>query len=142
MNTYNWLLTLAVLFPLISHADSLELHGAPGLMTVNSATAGSNPDTVQNTSTTYSGTSTGGTTITGSVSPAMPSGVTLQIQFPAPSGAVSQGLVTMTPTAQNLVTGIDSGTQWSMLTITYQLSATAAATAQSNVSRIVTYTFQ
>lgn len=122
-------------------AESLSVSGSPGLFTINSAAAGSNPNPVTNSSTTYSGQASTSTTIVGVINTSMPTGVTLKIQLQAPTGATSAGLVTMSTTSSTLVSGITNST-WTSLPITYQLSATAAAAIQSNVSRTVTFTLQ
>ena len=111
-------------------------------MTINAATAGSQPDSVMDSSTTYSGLAVLSSKITGNLNAAMPTGVTLQVQLQAPSGTSSAGLVTMGTTASNLVTGLVVLAAFNNLTITYRLSATVSAAIHSNVSRTLTLTLQ
>lgn len=122
--------------------DLLSVSGSPPLMTINAATAGSQPDSVMDSSTTYSGLAVLSSKITGNLNAAMPTGVTLQVQLQAPSGTSSAGLVTMGTTASNLVTGLVVLAAFNNLTITYRLSATVSAAIHSNVSRTLTLTLQ
>ncbi len=124
----------------ISSIDSISVSGNPGSMTINSATAGSNPTAATDATTTYSVTTNNSARkVTGQLASAMPSGVTLSVTLGAPSGGTSAGAVSLTTAAQNLVTGISSVAQGS-LTITYSLSATLAASQVSGATNTVTYT--
>ncbi len=69
----------------------------------------------------------------------MPSGVTLQVELTAPTGATSAGTVTLTGTAADLVTGISTLNE-SEKAITYTLSATSAAGIVESASKTVTFT--
>jgi hypothetical protein len=69
----------------------------------------------------------------------MPPGVTLTVNLTAPTGATSNGAVTLDATARDLVgniTNLIASTQ----TLTYVLSATPAAGVVLPSSRIVTFT--
>lgn len=137
------LLVLIILCINELRADSLSLSGNPSALTISTATAGQQPNSVSNSSTSY-GVITTNTVrrITGSLSSNMPSGVTLQVQLAASSGATSAGSVTMTTTATNLVTSISKNTTAPLLTVTYTLSATAAAAHVSNATVVLTLTLQ
>lgn len=121
--------------------DSLTLSGSPAPMTIAVPAAGSQPSSVVNNSTTYSVSTISVTRrITGQVNTSMPTGTTLQVQMQAPLLATSQGNVTMTTTATNLVTGILVLALQSGLQITYTLSATLQAAPVTNSTVVVTYT--
>lgn len=114
--------------------------GSPAQMTVTAATAGSAPTAVTNATTTYfltSSPTTGHFAITAHLNTAMPAGVTLKVALAASKGT-SLGAVALTTTAQNVVTTITN----SMLSqsITYTLSATAAAGVVAVQSKTVTFT--
>lgn len=129
--------------PLFGAVNSVSVSGSPSRLDINTAVAGQPPTSVQNTSTTYSvTTATLNRKIIGKLSSSMPKGVTLSIQLEASKGATSQGLVSMSTTSKNLVTGLPINLEDSDLQITYQLSATSAAVPASNVSRTVTFTIQ
>ena len=77
--------------------------------------------------------------ITASIGSAMPSGLTLQVNLSAPSGASSAGAQSLSTTAMDVVTGITKVAQ-SAIAVNYSLAATAAAGVVSSTSRTVTYT--
>ena len=109
-------------------------------LTINAAVAGSAPTPVQDSSSTYAITTNGDNKkITGVLNTAMPSGVTLQVELTAPTGATSAGTVTLTGTAADLVTGISTLNE-SEKAITYTLSATSAAGIVESASKTVTFT--
>jgi len=123
--------------------DTLSVSGSPSAMTVSTATAGQQPNNATNATTTYNITTLNFVrSITGNINTAMPSGVTLQVQLAAPSGATSAGSVAMTTTATNLVNSIPKFSNVSNLTITYTLSATVAAALVSNATKTLTLTIQ
>jgi predicted aspartyl protease len=114
--------------------------GSPAQMTVSAAAAGSAPTAVTNATTTYfqlSTPSSGHFAITASINTAMPAGVTLKVALAASKGT-SLGAVALTTTAQNVVTTI-TGSMLSQ-SITYTLSATAAAGVVAVQSKTVTFT--
>lgn len=124
----------------IGTINAISVSGNPTALTINTATAGSAPTSVTDTSTTYNVTSNAtNQRITGAIDLAMPSNVTLTIALGAPSGATSAGAVSMTTTAQNLVTAISNVAE-SGLAITYTLAATVSAAVQGPSTRVVTYT--
>lgn len=124
-------------------SDSLSLSGNPSTLTISTATAGQNPNSATNTSTTYNLTTTLTVrTINGKINSNMPTGITLKVQLAAPSGASSTGSVAMSTTAANLITGIPKATTASNLTVTYTLSATPSAVAVTNATKTLTLTLQ
>mgnify|MGYP006890124141 FL=1 len=140
---YLFIISLFSYFSIIEAALSISITGNPSTMTINSGTAGQNPNPATNSSRTYSvSTDTTIRKITGKINSSMPSGVTLAINLAAPTGATSLGSVAMTTTIQDLVTGIPIFTISSGRTMTYTLSATASAAAVTNNTRTVTYTVQ
>lgn len=123
-----------------ARAQYLSVSGSPAPLAVNAAVAGVAPQPDTDNSTTYTILAFGRGTqkLTAQLSAPMPSGVTLRVQLAAPSGATSAGLVTLSTTPQNVVTGI--GTSFTTRAITYQLSATIAAGVVPTQSRTVTLT--
>lgn len=125
----------------LSAVSAITLSGSPGALTINAAIAGSNPTSVTDATTTYSISTTSTLrTIKGKINTTMPTGVTLQVRLTAPSGAVSQGFVSMSTTSRNLVTNITALVLVSGLSVTYQLSATVAAAKVTGVTRTLTLT--
>lgn len=118
----------------VSSVSAITVSGNPATMVV------SPPNTVTDASTTYSVTTNGtNQKITGAISAALPTGVSLATNLAAPTGGTSAGTVTLGTTAANLVTGI-SGVAQSSLGITYSLTATAAAAPVTGSTVVVTYT--
>ncbi|WP_148306364.1 hypothetical protein [Gemmatirosa kalamazoonensis] len=110
-------------------AQSLTPSGTPTLR-VSTAVAGSAPTSVSVSTTTLAFTIGNGSALTlqAKLAAALPAGVTLEVSVTAPSGATSNGLVTMSTSYADLTSSIPknkSGT----LTITHRLSATSAAGA-------------
>lgn len=109
-------------------------------LTVNSAISVGGGLAPGSDSTTYTVTNTIGTKkLVGRLSTAMPSNTTLQIQLAAPSGATSAGVVTLTASDQNLVTGIGLVSEVG-LDMTFTLSATVQAGLLSPGTRTLTLT--
>jgi hypothetical protein len=107
--------------------NEISVSDDPGNLVVNNATAGSEPDEDIDNSTSWAiTTNQTARKITGSINPVMPTNVTLEINLTAPTGGVSAGDVSLSATAANLVTSIETVAE-SGLTITYTLSATVAA---------------
>lgn len=124
----------------IGSINEISVSGNPSSLTVNSATAGSQPTSATDNATTYNITTNGSSlAITGAIDSSMPTGVTLSVELAAPTGGTSSGAVNMTTVAQNLVTGISNVAE-SGLTITYTVAATASASVQGPLNRTVTYT--
>lgn len=122
----------------VAAVDQISVAGSPSLV-VNSATAGNALN-----SATAGGTyaiTTNGTNrkITASIDTNMPSGVTLTVSLGAPTGASSAGTVTLSTTAQDVVTGITTVNE-SGLSIGYGLSASITAGVVAAANKTVTYT--
>lgn len=126
----------------VSSAQTLSVSGSPPALVVSAAVAGSQPVAVPDASSTYT-TSTlsilATKKITGQLSSNMPAGVTLTIALVAPSGASSNGTVTLDNTPRDLVVNI-SNLLPETNQITYVLSATVAAGVIPSSSRTVTLT--
>ncbi len=108
-------------------ADINEISVSGNLtLTINSATAGSNPDDATDNTTSYSITTNGTLKkITGQLDVVYAAGISLKVNLSAPTGGTSQGQKTLTTIAQDLVTGI-SGLAESAIQIAYTASATPA----------------
>ncbi len=125
-------------------AQTISVSGNPGLLRISAAVAGSQPTAVTNATTTYTVTTPGGGgnptfLVTMRLNANTPAGVTLTATLAAPSGATSAGAVALDVTARNVVTGIRKNST-STQSITYTLSATAAAGVVAYSSRTVTLT--
>lgn len=124
----------------IQAINEISVSGNPGHLVINSATAGSQPDTVTDISTTYSiTTNETGKKITGKIDSSMPPGTSLQINLAAPTGGSSQNYVTLTTTDSDLVTGISQVGETG-LGITYKFGASVSAGTISSTTRTVTLT--
>ncbi len=124
----------------IDPINQMSVSGNPGALTINAATAGSAPTSVNDASTTWAiTTNQTGTKVTAAIGELMPTGVKLQVQLAAPTGASSAGSVELGTVASDVVTGITKLDEAGK-TITYTLSATAAAGVVASASRTVTYT--
>lgn len=125
---------------LVEDINEISISGGPGNLTINTASAGSQPDDETDSSTTYSlTTNCSSKKISGAINVNMPQGVTLQVNMAAPSGASSLGYVTLSSSPSDLVTGITK-IHATGLTITYRLSATVSAGIVSLGSKKVTFT--
>ena len=119
--------------------NQLAFFGAPSLV-INSASAGSAPNSASASATYSITTNETSRKITAELDADLPDDVTLTASLTAPSGAQSQGAVGLEHgQANDVVTGI-STVNASGLNITYTLSATAAAGTVPSTKRIVTYT--
>jgi hypothetical protein len=118
--------------------NQIAFTGSPSLV-INTAAAGTNPTAVTAPATWAVTTNQTGAKITASIGSNMPAGLTLSVNLTAPSGAASAGSQALSTTAVDLVTSITRLAQ-SALSVTYSLSATAAAGVVSSTSRTVTYT--
>ena len=125
---------------LFAFHDEITVSGSPFSMIVYTATTGSEPDAVLDTSTTYTEYHDSGTRkITGSVDTNSPSNTTLKITLAAPIGGSSAGAKILSTSATDLVTSIPAGGHSNML-ITYNFSALVAAGVVFSVPRTVTLT--
>ena len=122
----------------VNAINQISFAGTPSL-TVTTATAGSDPTSaIDATSTWAVTTNQTGAKISASI-PAMPSGLTLKVNLVAPASATSLGLTALGAVAVDLVTGITKE-KGSGLAATYQLDATPAAGVVTSATRLVTYT--
>ncbi|MCK4428013.1 MAG: hypothetical protein KAW16_05990 [candidate division Zixibacteria bacterium] len=122
--------------------NEIEVSGDPANLVINSATAGSEPDSVTDATTTWDITTNADTDakkLTGAIDTNMPSNVTLKINLGAPTGASSEGQTALTNVAASLVTAIEMVAE-SGLSITYTLAATVAAGVVASDTRTVTLT--
>lgn len=118
--------------------NQIAFSGSPSLV-ISTATAGSDPTSATATGTWAVTTNQTGAKITASIGSNMPSGLTLTVNVAAPSVGSSTGAQTLSTTAVDVVTGITKHAQGGM-SLSYSLSATAAAGVVSSTSRTVTYT--
>jgi hypothetical protein len=118
----------------------LSVSGDPATLEIATATAGQEPDAVEDNSTTYAlTTNEDDRKITAYLDSAMPTGMTLELEMAAPDGATSNGFVALGTSAQDIVTGI-SQVAASDEVITYRCSATVAAGVVASTQRVVTLT--
>ncbi|MFH1452363.1 MAG: hypothetical protein ABIH00_00045 [Armatimonadota bacterium] len=114
--------------------------GDPGTFSIDTAVAGSQPSEVTDTTTSYAiTTNETNKKITAALNSAMPSNTTLKLTAAAPTGGSSQGELTLTSSALDLVTGISNVAE-SGKTLTYKFSATVVAGTISLSSKTVTLT--
>jgi hypothetical protein len=135
------MLLLAVAFWTRDARAQITVSGSPAQMTIKAAVAGLAPTAVTNSLTTYTVTKAGGGnsyTITAQLSAAMPAGVTLDITLQSGGNGSSAGAVALSTTAHNVITGITKKINGA--TITYDLTATAAAGVVAVQTRRVTFT--
>lgn len=120
---------------IVQSVRDIVFSGNPGTFTVSPGGAAAT-----DTSTTYSAvTNESNQRIFASLNTNMPTGLTLQVNLQAPSGATSAGAQTLTTTSANLVTGISNVNQTG-LTVAYSLTASVAASTAPSATRILTYT--
>jgi len=124
-----------------AHAQTLLVSGSPATMTVTGATAGSQPLTQTENSTTYtvSALLIQPKKITAQINTNMPAGVTLTVLLVAPSGATSAGRVALDNIARDVVTNI-TNTIPQARTVEYQLTTTVSAGVIPVSTRTVTLT--
>jgi len=118
----------------------LFVSGNPSPLTVNTAAAGSQPNSATDTSTTYSTTPfISKTKITASLSSSLPANTQLTLTLAPPPGATSIP-TSLTTTAQDVLTGLPSLVAANHLQITYQFQAPVKAGVISSNSVTVTLT--
>jgi polyisoprenoid-binding protein YceI len=122
-------------------AQTLSVSGSPPALVVSTAVAGAQPLAVTDATTSYTTSALllQKKKITGQLNANMPAGVTLTIALVAPSGATSNGTVTLDNTPRDLVVNI-SNLIPATYPITYVLSATVSAGVIPSSSRTVTLT--
>lgn len=124
----------------VSSIDEISVSGNPSALIVNTAVPGSQPTAATDASTSYSITTNNSSRkITSAINSAMPANTSLKVTLTAPTGGSSAGQVTLSTTAQDLVTAISTLAE-SGLSISYEFSATLAAGIISSSQRTVTLT--
>jgi hypothetical protein len=124
----------------IPEINALTVSGDPGTLTIVAPTAGNLPEVVSDATTSYALTTNDqyGAIITASLDQAMPTGAVLTVNLTAPTGATSNGDVTLSAVPHTVVHGL-SQIASSGNTITYKLDASALP-VPANSSRTVTFT--
>lgn len=125
----------------VTAINEINLDDASVSLTVNSATAGQEPDQAS-TGSTYDITTnvTGGTKkITAAIDTDMAAGLTLQINMTAPTTGTSGGALTLAAVAVDAVTAISAAAE-ADIAIGYTLDATVAAGVVASASKTVTLT--
>lgn len=122
----------------VTAINEISVSGSPSLV-INDATAGSGLTSASASGTYAITTNQTNRKITAQLDSNMPSGVTLAVTLAAPTGGTSAGAVSLSTTAQDVVTGVSNVNQ-SGLSIGYTLSATVAAGVVPAGNRTVTYT--
>jgi hypothetical protein len=123
----------------VNAINQIAVSGSPTL-TVSTATAGSGPNAVTSSASTWAVTTNQTSRkLTASISSNMDTGLTLSLTAAAPAGATSAGKKALSTTAVDLVTGISQVAQGGM-SLTFELAATLAAGVVASSSRTVTYT--
>ena len=124
----------------VSAINEITVSGNPGALIVITAVPGSQPTAVTDATTTYAiTTNVASKRITGALNTVMPDNTALKVTLAAPTGGTSAGQVTLTATAQNLVTGISTLAE-SGLSISYNFSATLAAGVIASAQKTLTLT--
>ena len=124
----------------VTAINQISITGAAPTLIINSATAGSAPNSASSAGITWSVTTNQtNAKINASIPSNMPAGLTLSATMGAPAGATSTGAKTLSTTAVDLVTGMTKLNATGM-TLSYSLSATAAAGVVASGTRVVTFT--
>jgi hypothetical protein len=128
----------------VAAINELNIDDASVTLTVNTATAGSEPDQATDSSTYDITTNETGKKITAGLDSAMPAGATLYLNCTAPTGGTSEGDVdissAITGTSDaDVVTGIDQVAE-ADITMTFKLSATVSSGVIASDSRTCTLT--
>jgi hypothetical protein len=123
----------------VNAINQISFAGSPTL-TITTATAGNDPTSAVDASSTWSVTcNQTGAKISATIPSIVGTGLTLKVNLTAPAGASSAGLTALGTVAVDLVTGITKE-KGSALNATYQLDATPAAGVVSSATKVVTYT--
>jgi hypothetical protein len=124
----------------VSAINEISVSGNPGALIVITAVPGSQPTAVTDATTTYAiTTNIANKKITGALNTAMPANTSLKVTLVAPTGGTSAGQITLTASAQDLVTGISTLAE-SGLGISYNFSATLAAGVVASAQKTLTLT--
>ena len=132
---------LFFLIPCIVHAASITISGNPQPLLISQAQAGSQPNSVIDTSTSYriKVNNNETATISAAINSPLPNYTSLKVTFAAPPNATSVPSVAVTTAPQVLVSGIRKG-NYSNLLITYEYLATVAAGVVSLSSKTLILT--
>jgi hypothetical protein len=124
-----------------ANIGTITVGAAPATLRIFVAVPGFDPTAVSGTSTYTVKASKANKPqkVSASLNLAMPTGVTLSVALTAPTGATTNGTVALDATVRDLVGNITNTTA-EVETITYTLSATAAAGVVPFSSRTVTFT--
>jgi hypothetical protein len=122
----------------VTAINEISVAGSPSLV-ISTATAGSAPTAATASGTYAITTNETNRKVTAEIDANMPSGVNLSVVLAAPTGGTSAGAVTLSTTAQDVVTGV-SNVNESGLSIGYTLGATVAAGVVPAANTTVTYT--
>lgn len=122
----------------VTAINEISVAGSPSLV-INDATPGSGLTSASASGTYAITTNETNRKVTAQIDTNMPSGVTLSVTLAAPTGGTSTGAVTLSTTAQDVVTGVSNVNQ-SGLSISYGLAATVAAGVVAAGNKTVTYT--
>jgi hypothetical protein len=123
----------------VDAVNQIAVTGSP-TMAITAAVPGNPPTSVTSAGNTWAVTTNQSTAkITASIGSAMPAGLTLSANLGAPAGATSAGLVALSISTVDIVTGITKLNS-SGLSLSYQLDATTAAGVITSTTRVVTYT--
>ena len=127
----------------VTAINELSVSGNPAAFIVNTATAGSEPDGVEEAGTTSYAITTNCATdakkITAAIDSNMPTGLELEIGLSPPAGAETLQQTVLSTVAQDVITGIDAVAS-SGHDINYQLTPTVAAGVVPSSTRTVTLT--
>lgn len=123
----------------VNAISRIAVTGGAQSLTINTATAGSEPTAATATVNWAITTNQTNQKVTASLDAALPANVTLSANMAQPTGATSAGSQALGTTAVDLVTGISTLAQGG-LGLTYTLAATAAAGVVASTTRTVTYT--
>jgi hypothetical protein len=122
----------------VTAINEISVAGSPSLV-INDATPGTGLTSASASGTYAITTNETNRKVTAQIDTNMPSGVTLSVTLAAPTGGTSTGAVTLSTTAQDVVTGVSNVNQ-SGLSISYGLAATVAAGVVAAGNKTVTYT--
>lgn len=122
----------------VTAINELSLTGGNITLTINSATAGSDPDDATDATCTLAWTTNEASKKVTVVSSLASPTYTLKVEATGVSGGTSGGQLTVTNSAQDFVTGVATTTGG--CTLSYTAQATAALGTGSDVHTTVTYT--
>lgn len=120
--------------------DAIQVSSSLPHLNMQTVVAGREPVAVADSASTYSvSSSTILQKITARLDAALPAGMALAVRLDAPAGATSLGMVTLTTTAQDVVTNLPVGSS-SGHRITYRFTSTLGAGVKAASSTSITFT--